>query len=119
MTFVAALVAAPLAWAQPVPAPPAPGPAPASPPVTATQPAPEAAPAAAAPPAGDPLSRAGSLLETRVEEIRRGNRVTEVRVTGADGEPRYTMENRVGRPPSQFEATGAGLSTPNFLHIEF
>ena len=113
---VAALLAlASIAWAQQALEPP---------PISAGSEAPAAAPAAApgaaaAPAAADAAPARGSILETHIEQVKRGNRVSEVRVTGAEGQPRYTMQNPEGRAPSPFQGSGSGLSTPNFLNIEF
>ncbi len=118
--LLAALAAAPLAWAQlPPPAlkdlPPSPPSPPASP--AAAPAAPTAAPAATAEAqARPPLS---DLLRTRIEQVKRGNRVSEVRVTGVDGEVRYTMDVQDARAPTPTRGTDSGLSTPNFLNIEF
>jgi len=117
IALLAMLAAAPLAWAQPAPpsltgvleAPPA-APAP-----TAA----DAAPAAAPDPAKAAPAELSDLLRTRIEQVKRGNRVSEVRVTGTGGEVRYTMDVRDGRVPDPRQATGTGLSTPNFLNIEF
>lgn len=114
--LIAALVAAPLAWAQP--APPPLKDAPPSPPAAAAPAAP-AAPADAQAPARPPPSDLSDLLRTRIEQVKRGNRVSEVRVTGVDGQVRYTMDVQEGRPPEQTQGAGAGLSTPNFIKIEF
>jgi hypothetical protein len=108
-TLLAALAMAPLAWAQPVPAPPAPQ----------TAPPRSAAQAAADGPAPIAPTGVADLLQTRIEQVRRGNRVSEVRVTSAGGEARYTMDNREGRIPPPTQTLGSGLSTPNFLKIEF
>ncbi len=109
--LVAALAAAPLAWAQP--APPALKDAP--------PPAAEVRAAAAAPdaPAQAPPSDLSDLLRTRIEQVKRGNRVSQVRVTGTGGEVRYTMDVRDGRVPEPTQGPGTSLSTPNFLKIEF
>lgn len=88
-----------------------------TPETTATPQSAPAAPSAA--PAAERPGRLSDLLETHIEEVRRGNRVTEVRVTGADGSPRFTMENRDQRQPSQLESQRSGLSVPNFLNIQF
>lgn len=98
--------------------------APEPPPITAAPEAAEAAPAipagtATAPAAAETAPARGSVLETHIEQVKRGNRVSEVRVTGAEGQPRYSMQNPEGRPPPQFGGSGSGLSTPNFLNIEF
>jgi len=117
--FFALILAAPLALAQ---APPPPRVD-----ITPQLGAPEAvapqqsapAPQPASPPTADRQPRLNELLETHIEEVRRGNRVTEVRVTGADGSPRFTMENRDQRMPSQLDSQRPGLSVPNFLNIQF
>lgn len=107
--LLAALAAAPLAWAQPAP--------------PALENAPPAAEArsAAAPdaPAKAPPAELSDLLRTRIEQVKRGNRVSEVRVTGSGGEVRYTMDVRDGRAPEPTQGPGTSLSTPNFLKIEF
>ena len=113
-TLLAALALAPLAWAQQAPPPPALKDAP----LPAT-PASAAAPAATAAAAQDKPPGLADLLPTRIEQIKRGNRVSEVRVTGINGEARYSMDNREGRSPSPAQSFGSGLSTPNFLKIEF
>lgn len=105
-TFLLTALMAPLAWAQPAPpaADGAPTPAAAvSPPAEAKPPAPE-------------LS---DLLRTRIEQVRRGNRVSEIRVTGVGGELRYTMDVGDSRPPEARQTPGTGVSTPNFLNFEF
>jgi hypothetical protein len=115
--LLALALLAPCAWAQ---APPPPSidsaPAAATPEPAAAKPAATASPA---PPAVDRQGRIAELLETHIEEVRRGNRVTEVRVTGPDGVLRYTIENRDQRPPSALHGSGSGLSAPNFLNLEF
>ena len=115
IALLTALAAAPLAWAQPAPPPlpktPEAPPAAQAPADGAAAPAP--APARAAP------AELSDLLRTRVEQVKRGNRVSEVRVTGTGGEVRYTMDVRDGRVPEPRQAPGTGLSTPNFLKIEF
>jgi len=113
-TLLAALAVVPLAWAQP--APPAlndaPPPAPQVPAGASTAPA--AGQAATKPPPD--LS---DLLRTQIEQVKRGNRVSEIRVTGTGGQVRYTMDVRDGRPPEPRQLPGTGVSTPNFLKIEF
>jgi hypothetical protein len=109
-TFLLVALIAPLAWAQP--APPALNGAPSSPAPAA---APSQPPAAATPRAPE-LS---DLLRTRIEQVKRGNRVSEIRVTGVGGEVRYTMDVGEGRPPEPRQTPGSGVSTPNFLNIEF
>ena len=115
--LLAALAVAPLAWAQP--APPALKDGPPSPPAAQAAPAPTAAPAPAEAPARPPQSDLSDLLRTRIEQVKRGNRVSEVRVTGVGGEVRYTMDVGDGRVPEPRQSPGTGLSTPNFLKIEF
>ena len=110
----AALAVAPLAWAQP--APPALQEAPTAP---AAAPAPATAPAAPPEPAKPPPTDLSDLLRTRIEQVKRGNRVSEVRVTGVGGQVRYTMDVGDGRVPPPTQGPGTGLSTPNFLKIEF
>lgn len=114
--LIAALAAAPLAWAQP--APPPLKDAPPSPP-TAEAAAAQAQPADAQAPAAPPPSDLSDLLRTRIEQVKRGNRVSEVRVTGVDGQVRYTMDVRDGPAPEPTQSPGTGLSTPNFIKIEF
>ena len=114
-TLLAALAAAPLAWAQPAPPPLADGPPPPAEAPVAAGAAPAAEQALAKPPQGS-LS---DLLRTRIEQVKRGNRVSEVRVTGVSGEVRYTMDVRDGRAPEPTQGSGTGLSTPNFFKIEF
>jgi len=133
--LLAAAVTALPAGAQNMPPPPTPvapaatapaqaspaAPAPARPQPTTPTSAPAAAqaqPTSATPSPAQPPT-VSDLLQTRVEQVRRGSRVVEVRVTGADGDRRYTMENRQDRPPPQLQGSGSGLSTPNFLKIEF
>jgi hypothetical protein len=117
--FTGALLA-PLAWAQSAPPPPAIGSSPAAAKVEAAPAAAAAQPASAQPAAAaERPGRIGGLLETHIEQVRRGNRVTEVRVTGADGAPRYSIENRDLQAPSPLDSQRSGLSTPNFLNIEF
>ena len=116
-TLLAALAVVPLmAWAQP--APPALKDAPPSPPVAQAPAGASAAPAAGQA-AVKPPPDLSDLLRTHVEQVKRGNRVSEIRVTGAGGQVRYTMDVRDGRPPEPRQLPGTGVSTPNFLKIEF
>jgi len=115
MKFLSAALAAPLAWAQPAPPslndlPPPAAQAPAGAP---------AAPAVAEASARAPKPEISDLLRTQVEQVKHGNRVTEIRVTGAGGEPRYSMDVGDGRAPEPRQGPGTGVSTPNFLKIEF
>lgn len=59
------------------------------------------------------------LLSTRIEQVKRGNRVSEVRVTNNSGDVRYTMENRDPGAEGSIHNSNSGLSTPNFIRIEF
>jgi pyruvate dehydrogenase E2 component (dihydrolipoamide acetyltransferase) len=125
MALIAALAAAPPAGAQPAPpalpvlsAPPSM----ATPPATSEPASPPAAASAASTPAADAMAAPSTLpdlLQTRIEQVKRGNRVSEVRVTGPGGELRYTMENREGGTPPSPQNAGSGLSTPSFFRIEF
>ena len=115
-TLLAALAAVPLAWAQP--APPALNDAP-SPPPAAPAPAGASAAPAAGQAAAKPPPDLSDLLRTQIEQVKRGNRVSEIRVTGAGGQVRYTMDVRDGRLPEPRQLPGTGVSTPNFLKIEF
>ena len=57
--------------------------------------------------------------ETRIEQIRQGNRVAEIRVTPAGSSRSYVI---VAREPSRqhsLQDSGTGLSTPRFVRIEF
>jgi len=112
--LLAALAAAPLALAQP--APPALQDALPAPPAAQ---APAGAPAPVQAAARPPQPTLADLLQTRIEQVTRGNRVSEVRVTGSSGELRYTMDVGDSRPPEARQAPGTGLSTPNFLTIDF
>jgi hypothetical protein len=87
----------------------------------AAQPTPPARPADGAPAAAtaDPADRKPeappaaakdepTLPWPLIEQVRRGNRIGEVRVTTPRGEPRFYLEN-----------LSAGLSTQNFFRLEF
>ena len=109
----AALLLATAARSQPAPAPP---------PAAEPAPVPQAAPAETefAPwpsPAAD--GRKSTLPWVHIEQIRRGNRVVEVRVTDADGVHGYTMVNREGRLPLSTQELSSGLSTPSFFKLDF
>jgi hypothetical protein len=86
-------------------------------PSTAEKPAaaPTDSPAAAA----EARPRTPTLPWARIEQVRRGNRVVEVRVSDGAGEHRYTMVNREGRPPLSSQELSSGLSTPRFFNFEF
>lgn len=115
--LLAALAIAAVANAQPSAAPP---PMPEAPPPPAAAEAPaDAAKEAPTPAAPARPSGLSELLSTRIEQVKRGNRVSEVRVTNNSGEVRYTMENRDGSPEGSIHNSNSGLSTPNFIRIEF
>lgn len=64
----------------------------------------------------------GTLLEppaTVVDEIRTGNRVSEIRVTPALGGHTYTITNREGRQPITATGGSNSLSLPKFFTFEF
>lgn len=64
----------------------------------------------------------GTLLEppaTVVDEIRTGNRVTEIRVTPALTGRTYTITNREGRQPITATGSPNSLSLPKFFTFEF
>lgn len=67
----------------------------------------------------EPAQREALRPGARIEQIKRGNRVVEVRVVGGQGEHRYTMLNREGRPPLSTQELSSGLSTPRFFRIDF
>lgn len=67
----------------------------------------------------EPATREAARPEKRIEQIRRGHRVEEVRVVGSQGEHRYTMVNHEGRPPLSTQELSSGLSTPRFFKIDF
>lgn len=108
MVLGAAMAAALPLWAQPAP--------PALPEATppGTPPAAQTAATEAPPPQAD-----SALPWPRIEQVRRGNRVTEVRVTSGTGAHRYTMVNREGRPPLSTQELSSGLSAPRFFKLEF
>lgn len=60
-----------------------------------------------------------ALPWSRIEQVRRGNRVVELRITDSAGETRYTMVNREGQPPLSAQELTSGLSTPRFLRFDF
>lgn len=57
--------------------------------------------------------------ETRIEQRRQGTRVREIVVTPAGRSYSYTIENREGRRPLSTQDLASGLSTPRFLKFEF
>lgn len=64
----------------------------------------------------------GTLLEppaTVVDEIRTGNRVSEIRVTPALTGHTYTITNREGRQPITATGSPNSLSLPKFFTFEF
>jgi hypothetical protein len=96
----------------------------------AAQPTPPARRADGAPATADPADRKPearpaaakdepTLPWPLIEQVRRGNRIGEVRVTTPRGEPRFYLENREGRTPLSTQDLSAGLSTQNFFRLEF
>jgi hypothetical protein len=57
--------------------------------------------------------------ETRIEQIRHGNRVVEIIVTPQGSANSYVIVNREGRPPLTTQELSSGLSTPRFLRFDF
>lgn len=57
--------------------------------------------------------------ETRIEQIRQGNRVVEIIVTPQGSTSSYVIVNREGRPPLTTQELSSGLSTPRFLRFDF
>jgi hypothetical protein len=57
--------------------------------------------------------------ETRIEQIRQGNRVGEIIVTPQGMSSSYVIINREGRPPLSTQELSSGLSTPRFLRFDF
>jgi hypothetical protein len=57
--------------------------------------------------------------ETRIEQIRQGNRVVEIVVTPQGSSNSYVIVNREGRPPLSTQELSSGLSTPRFLRFDF
>lgn len=57
--------------------------------------------------------------QTRIEQIRTGNRISEVRVTPALTGRTYTITNREGRQPTSAIETSPGLSVPKFFTFEW
>ncbi len=104
---IAAVLLAPPTFSQPTSAPQLP---PAASPEMLTAPWP--APA-------DARQREATQRFARIEQLRRGNRVVEIRVSDATGDHRYTMINREGRPPLSTQELSSGLSTPQFFKIDF
>lgn len=71
---------------------------------------------------GDPADAAAVPLprrETRVEQVREGNRVAEVIVTPALTNRSYFMFNREGQRPLSPGGDRPNLSTPQFFKFEF
>lgn len=71
---------------------------------------------------GDPADPAAVPLprrETRVEQVREGNRVVEVIVTPALTNRSYFMFNREGQRPLSPGGDRPSLSTPQFFKFEF
>lgn len=113
----ATLCAASVALAQPPAPPPLSPQPPAQPPPKVEPPEAPAAPA----PATEPTARGPGehLPWARIEQVRRGNRVSEINVSSGAGEHRYTIVNREGRLPLSPQELSSGLSTPSFFKIEF
>lgn len=91
-------------------------------PAAGPQPALEAPAPAPAPwpsPAADDRGHESSLPWVRIEQLRRGNRIVELRIVDPSGETRYTMVNREGRPPLSTQELSSGLSAPRFFKLEF
>jgi hypothetical protein len=57
--------------------------------------------------------------ETRIEQIRQGNRIVEIVVTPAGSTSSYVIVNREGRPPLSNQELSSGLSTPRFFRFDF
>jgi hypothetical protein len=57
--------------------------------------------------------------QTRIEQVRTGNRISEVRVTPALTGRTYTITNREGRQPTSAFETSPGLSVPKFFTFEW
>lgn len=57
--------------------------------------------------------------QTRIEQVRTSNRITEVIVTPGLGTPSFVMTNREGRLPLTQTDMGGGLSVPKFFRWEF
>lgn len=57
--------------------------------------------------------------QTRIEQVRTSNRISEVIVSPALGGPGFVMTNRDGRQPLTQTDMGGGLSVPKFFRWEF
>ena len=57
--------------------------------------------------------------DTRIEQIRHGNRVAEIRVTPAGSSRSYVIVTREPSRQYSLQDSGSGLSTPRFVRIEF
>jgi hypothetical protein len=57
--------------------------------------------------------------QTRIEQVRTSNRISEVIVTPGLGTPSFVMTNRDGRQPLTQTDMGGGLSVPKFFRWEF
>lgn len=57
--------------------------------------------------------------QTRIEQVRTGNRISEVRVTPALTGRTYTITNREGRQPTSAVDTSSTLSVPKFFTFEW
>ncbi len=65
------------------------------------------------------IERDDGANTTRIEQLRRSNRISEVIVTPAGSTRSYTMTNREGRQPFGTTQMSPGLSVPNFFRFEF
>ena len=57
--------------------------------------------------------------QTRIEQVRTSNRISEIRVTPALTGRTYTITNREGRQPTSAVETSPGLSVPKFFTFEW
>lgn len=57
--------------------------------------------------------------ETRIEQIRQGNRIVEIVVTPKGSSSSYVIVNREGKLPLTTQELSSGLSTPRFLRFDF
>jgi hypothetical protein len=57
--------------------------------------------------------------ETRIEQIRQGNRIVEIVVTPKGSTSSYVIVNREGKLPLTTQELSSGLSTPRFLRFDF
>jgi len=71
------------------------------------------------PTAADLVAPPADDRQTRIEQVRTSNRISEVIVTPALGGPGFVMTNRDGRQPLTQTDMGGGLSVPKFFRWEF